>query len=217
MLALPRPLRGLLLDLDGTLIDRDAALRAWLRRRAGLSGRELDELLAIDASEAGLLAELVIVLLRKRPGLADDPIALARRIRTELPDELRPDPAIGRALDRLAGANLRLALVSNGGPSQRRKLERAELALDRFATIVISSEVAVAKPDPRIFGLALERLGLANDEVLMVGDSAEMDIEGARAAGIAGCWIARGRRWPVELDRPFVSIERLVELPGLIE
>lgn len=217
MLALPRPLRGLLLDLDGTLVDRDAALRGWLRRRAGLSGRDLDELLAIDANENGLLGELAIVLLHKRPGLATTPIALGQRIRSELPDELRPDPAIGRTLDRLASTGLRLALISNGGPSQRRKLERAQLRVDRFATIVISSEVGVAKPDPRIFAIALERLGLAEHEVLMVGDSPEYDIAGARAAGIASCWIARGQRWPAGLDRPSMTIEGLVELPARIE
>jgi putative hydrolase of the HAD superfamily len=211
-----RRLRGLLVDLDGTLVDRDEALRGWLRRRAGLSGRELDELLAIDAAESGLLAEFAIALLRARPGLARDPFALARRIRDELPAELRPDPAIARALDRLAGSGLRLALISNGGPGQRRKLEHARLPLDRFAAIVISSEVGLAKPDPRIFALALQRLGLESDEVLMVGDSPEHDIAGARAAGIASCWIGRGRRWPEAIERPGTTVGGFAELPATL-
>jgi putative hydrolase of the HAD superfamily len=215
-MQLPRRLRGLLLDLDGTLVDRDEALRGWLRRRAGVSGRELDELLEIDAAEAGLLAELAIVLLRRRPGLARDPIALGQRIRDELPSELRPDPTIAGALDRLALAGLRLGLVSNGGPTQRRKLEHARLQLDRFATIVISSEVGLAKPDPRIFALALRQLGLAEREVIMVGDSPEHDIAGARAAGIAGCWVARGRPWPEPLERPSSMIAGVAELPATL-
>jgi putative hydrolase of the HAD superfamily len=216
MRQLPRPLRGLLLDLDGTLVDRDEALRGWLRRRAGVSGRELDELLAIDRNEDGILAELAIELLRRRPGLARDPIALGQRIRDELPNELRPDPTITGALDRLASVGLRLALISNGGAGQRRKLERARLRLDRFAAIVISSEVGLAKPDPRMFALTLQRLGLAHDEVLMVGDSPEHDIAGARAAGIASCWIGRGRRWPDPLERPDWTLDGLADLPAAL-
>ncbi len=216
MLALPRPLRGLLLDLDGTLVDRDEALRSWLRRRAGLSGRELEAMLTIDAAETGLLADLAIELLHHRPGLARDPLALARRIRDELPDEVRPDPEISRTLNRLASMGLRLAVVSNGGPAQRRKLEQARLPAELFEAIVISSEVGVAKPAPGIFTLALNRIGLANHEVLMVGDSPEHDIVGARAAAIASGWIALGRTWPQTLERPTLVLARLSELPAAI-
>lgn len=212
MLPLPRPLRALLLDLDGTLLDRDAALRAWLRRRAGLAGREIDELLAIDARDEGLLAELALVLIERRPGLARDALALAQRIREELPDELRPDPAVTRALDRFAAEGLRLALVSTGGPTQRRKLERAGIAAGRFATLVISGEVGLTKPDPRVFGLACERLALAAHEVLMVGDSPRHDVAGAHAAGIASAWIARGRAWSGSSPAPTLIVEQLGEL-----
>ncbi|MFV8754932.1 HAD family hydrolase [Nannocystaceae bacterium ST9] len=210
----PRPLRGLLLDLDGTLIDRDEALRSWLRRRAGLSARELDELMTIDADELGLLAELAIELLHRRPGLARDPIALGQRIRDELPDQLQPDPAIAGLLTRLRDGGLRLGVVSNGGPSQRRKLERARLPLECFTAIVISGEVGLAKPDPRIFALALARLELSAGEVMMIGDSPEHDIAGAHAAGLASGWIARGRSWPAALDLPALTLASVLDLPA---
>ena len=48
-----------------------------------------------------------------------------------------------------------------------------------------STRAGVAKPDPAIFGLALESLGVpASDTVLHVGDSLRSDVDGARAAGI---------------------------------
>ncbi len=211
------PIGALLLDLDGTLVDRDAALRAWLRRRAGLGAREADDALAIDAADHHVLAELALWLHVRRPGLARDPLALGQRIRDELPDAIAPDPAIARALARLRAAGLRLALLSNGGPAQRRKLAAAKLDPATFEAIVISSEVGLAKPDARVFALALAKLGHpAADRVAMVGDSPEHDIAGAHAAGLLGIWIARGRTWPSTLARPSASIEHFPALPALL-
>ena len=58
-------------------------------------------------------------------------------------------------------------------------------------TVVISEEAGVTKPDPRIFRLALERLGRPADETVMIGDAWDTDIAGARAAGIRPLWFNR--------------------------
>ena len=58
-------------------------------------------------------------------------------------------------------------------------------------TVVISEEAGVTKPDPRIFEIALARLGCEADEVVMVGDTWTADIVGARAAGIRAVWFNR--------------------------
>ena len=50
--------------------------------------------------------------------------------------------------------------------------------------IVLPSDARAAKPDRRIFALALERLGVAASEALFVGDDAQDDLEGAHAAGL---------------------------------
>jgi putative hydrolase of the HAD superfamily len=208
--------RALLLDLDGTLVDRDAALRAWLRRRAGLNVREADEALGIDVADHHMLAELALWLHERRPGLARDPLALAQRMRSELPDEIRPDPAIDRALARLRAGGLRLALLSNGGPGQRAKLAAAKLDPARFAAVVISSEVGLAKPDARIFALALAKLGVPGEQVAMVGDSPELDVAGAHAAGLRSVWLAHGRAWPRSIAPPSASVEHFPALPALL-
>jgi putative hydrolase of the HAD superfamily len=182
-------LRAVLLDLDGTLVDRDAALRAWLRGRAGLGAHEIDRLLALDRADARSLAVLAVELARLRPGKTSDPIALAEQIRGELPGFIRPDPRIRSALQRLLDAELRLGLVSNGGPTQRRKLAAAKLPESLFSTVQISGELGHAKPDPEIFLAALRALELQPEQVVMIGDSLEEDIAGAAALGIATCWI----------------------------
>jgi HAD superfamily hydrolase (TIGR01549 family) len=206
--------RAVLLDLDGTLVDRDAALRSWLRRRAGLT-RELDALLALDRAEGGSLAALAVELLRLRPGLAAEPRALLERIRDELPSFIEPDPEMKRALERLRRANLRLALVTNGGPTQRRKLAAARLPESMFATIVVSGELGHAKPSPVIFQRALATLAVGPEHAVMIGDSPREDIEGAAALQIATCWIAHDRTWPGDRPPPNAiarDLPRAVEL-----
>ena len=56
---------------------------------------------------------------------------------------------------------------------------------------MVSEEAGVAKPDPRIFAIALERLGADPAEAVMIGDSWVNDIAGAAAAGVRSIWFNR--------------------------
>lgn len=77
-----------------------------------------------------------------------------------------------------------LGLISNFDyPSHIFALVR-ELGLEEFFdTVIVSGNVGIKKPDPRIFHLALEETGLQPEEAVYVGDTEE-DVVGARAAGI---------------------------------
>jgi HAD superfamily hydrolase (TIGR01549 family) len=110
----------------------------------------------------------------------------------------------------------KLAIVSNGiGEAQRSRLAAGQIGRF-FEALAVSDEAGVAKPDPRIFHAALERLGLGPDEVLFVGDSLQDDYAGAVRAGIDFCYYNR-RRAPLEPDiRPAYIIERLRDLPALL-
>lgn len=90
---------------------------------------------------------------------------------------------VGPALRRLRGAGLRLAVVSNSNGTVRPLLERLGF-LDLFEEVLDSAVEGVEKPDPRIFQLALERLGASPEEALFVGDIYHVDVVGGRAAGI---------------------------------
>ncbi|MGC3999423.1 MAG: HAD family phosphatase [Anaeromyxobacter sp.] len=77
----------------------------------------------------------------------------------------------------------RTAMLSNGVPEVMRFV-RQDRPLERwFDTVVVSCEVGVAKPDPAIYALTVERLGVAPGEALFVDDRA-VNVEGARAAGL---------------------------------
>lgn len=79
----------------------------------------------------------------------------------------------------------RLGLVSNASPSLRHQLIRWPHVLGLFEVVLISAEVGLRKPDPRIYRLALRRLQLAPEEALFVDDKAR-NVEGARAVGMEG-------------------------------
>lgn len=57
--------------------------------------------------------------------------------------------------------------------------------------LVVSEEVGVSKPDPKIFEVALERAGATKEEAVMFGDSWSADITGARRAGMRAIWFNR--------------------------
>jgi len=113
---------------------------------------------------------------------------------------------------------VKTAIVTNNvrefGDAWRAMLPADEL----FDAIVDSAHVGLRKPDPRIFQLALERLGAAPHQALFVGDSPEHDLRGAEAAGIPFVWMnPAGEELPAGLGRPLAVIGRLGELVGVLE
>jgi putative hydrolase of the HAD superfamily len=86
-------------------------------------------------------------------------------------------------LERLRAAGLRLGVVSNSDGRVEAALRAAGLR-DCFDVVLDSALFGAEKPDPAIFRAALEALRVAPDEALYVGDLYEVDVVGARAAGM---------------------------------
>lgn len=99
-------------------------------------------------------------------------------------------PDVVPALEELRGRGFELGVVSNWDERLPGLLERLGLA-SYFTALVHSSAVGMEKPNPRIFRLALQRLGAEPDEALHVGDAALEDVEGARAAGMHAVRLCR--------------------------
>jgi putative hydrolase of the HAD superfamily len=113
------------------------------------------------------------------------------------------------ALDELASRNLKLAVISNWDERLRPLLR--QLKLDRyFEAFAISLEIGSPKPSRIIFDHAAKALGLHSNSILHVGDSTEMDIAGAIAAGFQATQIHRGR------TASATGIHSLVELGAII-
>jgi HAD superfamily hydrolase (TIGR01549 family) len=108
-------------------------------------------------------------------------------------------------LEELRSADLRIGLVSNGIRDLNEFVAHHRLDVD----VAIGSRAhGRVKPHPTIFQAALQRLDAAPSESVMVGDSVEEDIEGARALGMRAILIDREDRHP-DVD------ERLTDLYGL--
>ncbi|MER3410733.1 MAG: hydrolase [Thermoleophilia bacterium] len=91
-------------------------------------------------------------------------------------------PGATETVERLARHGLRLAVVANWDCSLPQHLEQVGLAR-YFTTVVTSARAGVPKPDPALFRLALEELGVEPGRALHVGDE-EVDEVGARRAGM---------------------------------
>jgi len=100
--------------------------------------------------------------------------------------EVHPLPGMVEVVDTLRRRGLRVGIVTNGpADMQAAAIANAGFA-DRVNAVTISGHIdtAVWKPNPRIFELALERLGGQAETAAMVGDSHASDLRGAIAAGI---------------------------------
>ena len=204
-------LRAVLFDLDDTLFDHtystlDALsalqgvyswLRAWpLDELASRHSRLLERLhLDVLAGRLGIENARIrrFTELAAESGTAvvpDEAAAVAADYRRAYVAAWRPVPGAMALLEALH-PRAPIGVVSNNVVGEQ--LDKITLCgLARYLdTVVISEEAGVAKPDPRVFDIALARLGASADETVMVGDSWATDIAGARAAGMRAVWFNR--------------------------
>jgi putative hydrolase of the HAD superfamily len=125
------------------------------------------------------------------------------------PDAWHVHEDVVPTLDLLASREIKLAVISNWDERLRPLLHK--LKLDRyFEAFAVSLEVGFSKPSPVIFEHAAGKLGLPASSILHVGDSPEMDVAGAIAAGFQAIQICRRQ------STPKGSIPSLVELAAII-
>lgn len=104
------------------------------------------------------------------------------------------DPDAGAALDAVRAAGLRSAVISNSNGTIRSLVTRLGL-VDRLDFVVDSAEEGVEKPDPRIFEIALARVGVKAEEAAYIGDLYSIDVRGARRVGLRPVLLDPGRCW----------------------
>jgi putative hydrolase of the HAD superfamily len=194
-------LRAVLLDAGGTLIHPDrefilarladrgieADAEAYTDARRHAVAAVGDMLRSDDPGTDAIRARAWFAALLTRLGLPEHGLgAIAREIRARHEAGrlwVWTEPGTREALEALREVGLRLAVISNADGRVARYLETAGLA-DLFEFILDSAVVGIEKPDPRIFELACRRLGVDPDEAVYVGDTYEVDVLGARSAGI---------------------------------
>ena len=213
----------LLLDLDNTLLPRDAAFRAWARdflAERGLPPAELDWLTTIDGG-GYVPRSTVLSAARRRYGLDHSVEFLLAHYRRGINSYISCPTRHIDALRAARVAGWTLGIVSNGGTRpQLEKIRRTGLGplVDGW---VISEEADCLKPDPLIFEIAARRCGVAPTgdwatHTWMIGDHAPADIAGAELAGLRSVWLHHGRPWSEPGYRPTLSAPGLPEAVGLV-
>jgi putative hydrolase of the HAD superfamily len=212
---------AVLFDLDETLLDRTASLTAFLAsqhaRFAGrLGGAPLDlyrdRFLALDARGSVHKSSVYPALLAELGGDADAAAALLADYRANSSQHAVAMAGIDDLLAGLSGRGLKLGIVSNGETAlQWRNIDAIGLR-DRMDVVLVSEEQGLRKPDPAIFRRAADRLGLAPDACMFVGDNPVADVLGARNAGMRAVWLEKGIAWPEEEVRG----ETIRALPELL-
>jgi putative hydrolase of the HAD superfamily len=132
---------------------------------------------------------------------------------------LQPSPHAAPVLQELRGRGLKLCIVSNAAypaPAMREHLRELGL-LPIFDATVYSSEIGIRKPNRAIYDAALQRIGVAPEQAVFVGDRIREDVRGPRAVGIDTVLTHEFRQEdpPPDLEVPVIA--SLAELPGLID
>lgn len=202
----------LLIDLDGTLIDRATGFLRWAEGFLDSIGRRSDEELTwiVDADRDGLTSrEQLFAALKARYDLRDDVPVLVTTYLDEFPPMI-PEPTADTmsALRDAREAGWSLCILTNGGVrTQARKISSALVAaVDGY---VISETIGFGKPDVEAFRAAADAVGRTlNGDTWMIGDRPETDVLGAVQAGIRSAWIARGETWDEGLPyRPTIRAD----------
>ncbi len=178
-------LEAVLFDMDGTLIDSEPMWWAAMDRVASHLGGTLSNELRVATT--GQPIPTSVERLLAHIGSDHDPAAAEELLLTmtgELfADEVRWKPGAEDLIDQIRAAGLKVALVTNS-PRSVVDLALELLGDHRFDLTVAGDEVASGKPDPELYLLAINSLGLTPGVCLAVEDS-ESGTEAAVAAGVA--------------------------------
>ncbi len=204
----------LLLDLDNTVADRDAAFVHWMQTTlsAWAPGDEAGRRFLEEHDNGGTRPRVEFLAgVRER-------FARPESVQ-ELLDEYRRLTLAGfppmndqakRQLQSMRESGWKIAVVTNGDSGvQEATAERVCLS-PLLDACLVSGTVGIRKPDPRIFELAAQLCGQPARGAWMIGDS-EADIIGADRADMHSVWLARDREWTRHDVSPDVIAASLIE------
>ncbi len=235
----PSPVRAVLFDVDDTLYDHSYASRQAMlevRRRApDLATVPLEEMVRrgeeilrevhldlvltgrTSAEEARTLRMSRLAEALGRPMGPERARELAKHRQEAYLRHERAVPGSVELLRELRSRGLHLGIVSNNRVAEQARKIRA-VGLEPFLqSRTLAEEAGILKPDPSIFHLAVKRTGITREACVMVGDSWQDDVIGARAAGVDVVWFNRSGAPPgpepsVRELASFVPTERALQI-----
>ena len=142
-----------------------------------------------------------------------------QQLRNDLIDaylHLKCYPEVPDTLAKLKDSGRQIAILSNGSPAMLEAVVKSSGLENLVQTILSVEMVGVFKPDPAVYQLAVDRLGVEAAEIVFLSANA-WDAVGATAFGLRVAWINRFAQRPERLPfQPDTQIKTLAELPGLL-
>lgn len=179
-------MKAIIWDLGGVLVrTEDRRAREKLAARLGLTYDQLN--LLIFDSESARLATLGKMTTKEHWRQVQTTLKLEAKEFSHVPPEFWGGDRLDLDLVgyiRSLRPRYKTALLSNAWDNLRQVLETHWKILDAFDEVIVSAEVGLAKPDPRIYLLAVERLGVEASEAIFIDDFLE-NVEAARKAGLS--------------------------------
>ena len=212
-------IRAVLFDLDGTLYDRDALVSEIAKEQYRVFGeyfRDVKEAQFVDMIAErddhgyGSKPELYTRLAAEYELGGDTAHQMEEHFWEAYDRSCRPPDDTLVALSALQRQGIKLGVITNGSTMRQAAKLKALGLSSFFDTILISESEGLRKPDRRLFQRALDQCGVVAPEALFVGDHPDVDVAGARAAGLAAVW-KRVSYWEMTFN-DVVTIDSLTEL-----
>jgi putative hydrolase of the HAD superfamily len=216
-------IKAAIFDLDGTLLDRDESVKMFisnqydrLHKFVGHIPQEKFVARFIDLDDRGYVwKDKVYQQVVEEFEITD---ITWEKLLQDYVDEFKnncvPFPDLLEMLEELKKRNFRVGMITNGkGQFQMDNI--TALGIEKyFDAILVSEWEGIKKPDCQIFNRALERLNVAPNESIFVGDHPVNDVEASKSVGMIGVW-KRDIQWS-SLEADFI-IDDLAEVPLIID
>lgn len=192
-------------DIGSTLVDESIAYQNRIPKTIAGSNVTYNEFMDRLAQSVGDFKSVCVSFgLKPAPWNSDDEV-----VYPEAKDCLRS-----------ISKRYKIGIIANQNPGSKERLERIGL-LKYIDLVIASAEEGVAKPDLRIFQIALERANCNPEESVMVGDRIDNDIIPANKIGMKTVWIRQGfgelAQPQAAVETPDYTINNLSELFEILE
>lgn len=227
-------MKALIFDVDDTLYDQIQPFECALERHFEVAREQIEPLYlsfrryADEVFEATAIGKMSLKdshIYRMKHALADfgyqvsDATALAIQIDYDyFQRQIELSPVFPEIFSWCQAQGIAMGIITNGPYRHQLRKIRTMGLVNWFELehVLISGQVGITKPNPAIFQLMEERLGMSGEDICYLGDSFENDVVGAKAANWKAIWFNHRKRVeptaPYQADKVVTDWDELVEV-----
>ncbi|MBL6439761.1 HAD family hydrolase [Streptococcus suis] len=227
-------MKALIFDVDDTLYDQIQPFERALERHIEVAREQIEPLYlsfrryADEVFEATAIGKMSLKdshIYRMKHALADfryqvsDATALAIQIDYDyFQGQIELSPVFPEIFSWCQAQGIAMGIITNGPYRHQLRKIRTMGLVNWFELehVLISGQVGITKPNPAIFQLMEEHLGMSGEDICYLGDSFENDVVGAKAANWKAIWFNHRKRVepiaPYQADKVVTAWDELVEV-----